>query len=137
MKQYKYTINGNKYEVSIGEINDNIVSVEVNGESYSVEMEKEEAAPTPTPVASAAAVQPVSKKTVASGRTAVKAPLPGVIRELKVAVGYSVKDGQTVLILEAMKMANNIDAETSGTIVDICVQPGETVMEGDELVIIE
>lgn len=135
MKQYKYTINGNKYEVNIGEINDNIVSVEVNGECYSVEMEKEEAAPQPAPVVATPA-QPTSKKSVSSGKTSVKAPLPGVIREVRVAVGDNVKDGQTVIILEAMKMANNIDTEVSGVVTGICVQPGETVMEGDDLVII-
>lgn len=135
MKQYKYTINGNKYEVTIGEINDNIVSVEVNGENYSVEMEKEEVAQQPAPVAAVA--QPKSNKPASTGKTSIKAPLPGVIREIKVAVGDTVKDGQTVLILEAMKMANNIDTEVSGTVVNVCVQAGETVMEGDDLVIIE
>lgn len=135
MKQYKYTINGNKYEVTIGEIIDNIVSVEVNGENYSVEMEKEEVAPQPAPVA-VAVVQPKSNKPAATGKTSIKAPLPGVIREVKVAIGDSVNDGQTVLILEAMKMANNIDTEVSGTVIDICVQAGETVMEGDDLIII-
>lgn len=135
MKQYKYTINGNKYEVTIGNINDNIVSVEVNGESYTVEMEKtEEIVKAPTkPVVQTVEV----KKPASSNRTVVKAPLPGVIREVKVSVGENVSDSQTVVILEAMKMANNIDTETAGTVVEVCVQPGQPVMEGDALVVIE
>lgn len=135
MKQYKYTINGNKYEVTIGDINDNIVSVEVNGETYTVETEKTEE-PVKAPVQPV--VQPVAaKKAPTSNKTIVKAPLPGVIREVKVAVGEKVSDSQTVVILEAMKMANNIDTEAAGTVVEICVQPGQSVMEGDALVVIE
>ena len=124
MKQYKYTINGNKYEVTIGDINDNIVSVEVNGETFTVETEKtEEPVKAPVqPVVQSVAV----KKAPTSNKTIVKAPLPGVIRE-----------SQTVVILEAMKMANNIDTEAAGTVVEICVQPGQSVMEGDALVVIE
>ena len=135
MKQYKYTINGNKYEVTIGDINDNIVSVEVNGETFTVETEKtEEPVKAPVqPVVQSVAV----KKAPTSNKTIVKAPLPGVIREVKVAVGEKVSDSQTVVILEAMKMANNIDTEAAGTVVEICVQPGQSVMEDDALVDIE
>lgn len=135
MKLYKYTINGNKYEVTIGDINDNIVSVEVNGETFTVETEKTEE-PVKAPVQPV--VQPAAvKKGPTSNKTIVKAPLPGVIREVKVAVGEKVSDSQTVVILEAMKMANNIDTEAAGTVVEICVQPGQSVMEGDALVVIE
>lgn len=134
MKQYKYIINGNQYEVTIGDVVENIATVEVNGETYKVEMEKEEepAKPVPMPV-----IQPAAKKADVSTKTIVKAPLPGVIREVKVNVGDKVKDSQTVVILEAMKMANNIDTEAAGTVVEVCVQPGQPVMEGDSLVIIE
>jgi Acetyl/propionyl-CoA carboxylase, alpha subunit len=67
----------------------------------------------------------------------VKAPLPGVITDICVAVGDEVKAGDTVVVLEAMKMANNIEAEKDGKITAICVQQGQTVMEDDALVVIE
>jgi len=68
---------------------------------------------------------------------AVKAPLPGVITEIKVAVGDEVKAGDTLLVLEAMKMANNIEAEKDGKVTAICVKPGENVMEDAPLVVVE
>ena len=72
----------------------------------------------------------------ASGKPVV-APLPGTINEIKVKVGDKVNAGDTVVILEAMKMQNNIEAETSGTITSINVNKGDAVMEGDTLVIIK
>ena len=68
---------------------------------------------------------------------AVKAPLPGVITSIEVNVGDEVKAGDTVLVLEAMKMANNIEAEKDGKITAILVKPGQNVMEDDALVVIE
>ena len=68
---------------------------------------------------------------------AVKAPLPGVITEIKVNVGDTVSAGDTVVVLEAMKMANNIEAEKSGKVTAICVKQGESVMEDSPLVVIE
>ena len=135
MKQYKYTINGNKYEVTIGDINDNIVSVEVNGETFTVETEKTE-----EPVK--APVQPVvqsvaAKKAPTSNKTIVKAPLPGVIREVKVAVGEKVSDSQTVVILEAMKMENDIVAPKAGKVTSIAVKKGDTVNSNDVLASIQ
>ena len=67
----------------------------------------------------------------------VKAPLPGVIVELKVNVGDTVNAGDTVVVLEAIKMANNLEAECSGKVAEILVQPGQTVMEDDVLIVIE
>ena len=71
----------------------------------------------------------------ATGKPVV-APLPGTINEIKVKVGDKVNAGDTVVVLEAMKMQNNIDAETSGTIASINVNKGDAVMEGDTLVTI-
>ena len=68
---------------------------------------------------------------------AVKAPLPGVITEIKVAVGDEVKAGDVVIVLEAMKMANNLEAEKDGTVTAICVKTGENVLEDAPLVVIE
>ena len=68
--------------------------------------------------------------------SAVKAPLPGTITEVKVNVGDTVKQGDVVLVLEAMKMQNNIESEFSGTVTSITVKPGESVMEGTVLMTI-
>ena len=143
MKEYKYTINGNKYEVAINLINDNIANVVVNGEEYEVQMEKE-----PEPVKKKVVVRPVAQPEAetASAPTstnkvdlnnAVKSPLPGVITEIKVKVGDEVKAGDTVVVLEAMKMANNLDAEKSGKVTAVLVKEGESVMEDTPLVVIE
>ena len=138
MKEYKYTINGNEYKVTIGEIEGNIANVEVNGTAYKVEMEQkaEEAKPVARPVARPA-VTPATRPATSTGKSAVKSPLPGVILDIKVNVGDTVKRGQTVLILEAMKMENNINADKDGKITAINVKAGESVLEGTDLVVIE
>jgi biotin carboxyl carrier protein len=145
MKEYKYKINGNPYKVTIGDIEDNIATVEVNGTPYKVEMEKKEVAQKAVvrPVAArpaaaskpAAVAKPAAK--AAGGGSAVKSPLPGVILDLKVAVGDTVKKGQVVLILEAMKMENNINADRDGVVKSISVNKGDSVLEGTDLIIIE
>lgn len=143
MKEYKYTINGNKYNVTIAGIEDNIANVVVNGEEYKVEMEKE-----PEPVKKKVVVKPVAApapaEAPASGNgtkvnvnNAVKSPLPGVIVEIKVKVGDEVKAGDTVVVLEAMKMANNLDTERNGKVTAVLVSEGESVMEDTPLVVIE
>ena len=142
-KEYKYTINGNQYEVTIGDIVENEVTVTVNGEEYKVEMEAE---PEPEqkkvvlgkPKAenadsSDAAVDTANVNT----NNAVKAPLPGVITSIEVNVGDEVKAGDTLLVLEAMKMANNIESEKDGKVAAILVKPGQSVMEDDPLIVIE
>ena len=144
MKEYKYTINGNKYEVTIAGIEDNIANVVVNGEEYKVEMEKEPEPQKKKVVVKPVAPQPTATQAPASGsnarvnmNNAVKAPLPGVITEIKVAVGDEVKAGDTVVVLEAMKMANNLDAEKGGKVTAVLIQEGESVMEDTPLVVIE
>ncbi|MBO5187551.1 MAG: biotin/lipoyl-binding protein [Prevotella sp.] len=139
MKEYKYTINGNKYEVTIDGIVDNVANIKVNGEDYKVELEPEVKPEKPKVV-----VRPVvtpspanSSKGRANSQDALKAPLPGVINEVKVNIGDEVKEGDTLVVLEAMKMANNLDAEKSGKVKEICVQPGQSVMEGDNLIVFE
>ena len=141
-KEYKYTINGNQYEVTIGDIEGTIAIVNVNGEEYKVEWEPE-AEPEKKVVVRKPAAQPAeSSEAAESGaavntNNAVKAPLPGVITSIEVNVGDEVKAGDTLLVLEAMKMANNIEAEKDGKVTAICVKAGQTVMEDDALVVIE
>lgn len=141
MKEYKYKINGKEYKVAVGDIKDNIAHVEVNGKAYAVEMEEEKkpevivkrpAAPAPksTPAPKAA------PKAAAGSAGGVKSPLPGVILDIKVSVGQEVKKGDVVIVLEAMKMENNINADRDGKIVEIPVSKGESVLEGTDLVII-
>lgn len=146
MKEYKYIINGNQYNVTIGDINDNIAQVEVNGTSYKVELEKAPAvAVKPAVVHQAVApTKPAVQTTVvnkpapvAGGKSGVKSPLPGVILDIKVNVGDTVKKGQTIIILEAMKMENNINADKDGTVTAISVNKGDSVLEGSVLVTIE
>lgn len=142
MKEYKYTINGNEYKVAIDAIEDNIATVTVNGEEYKVEMEKE-----PEPEKKKVVVRPVAQPAQTSEpaassasvnvNNAVKAPLPGVVTEVKVAVGDEVQAGDTVVVLEAMKMANNLETEKAGKVTAVLVKPGESVMEDTPLVVIE
>ena len=141
MKEYKYTINGNKYEVVVGDINDNIATLTVNGETYTVEMEKQPEPEKKKPVVRAAAVAsddaPAANKAVVNKANAVKAPLPGVITDILVAEGDEVKAGDTVIVLEAMKMANNLAAEKDGKVTAVLVKPGQSVMEDEPLVCIQ
>lgn len=143
MKDYKYIINGNEYKVTIGEIEGNIANVEVNGTSYKVEMEQKPieapkpiARPAARPAATASAA-PAARPAAGGAKSAIKSPLPGVILDVKVNVGDTVKRGQTVLILEAMKMENNINADKEGKVTAVNVKAGESVLEGTDLVVIE
>lgn len=151
MKQYKYTINGTQFDVTIDSINGSLAKVEVNGIPFDVEMQGsslvEEALPTvstdtttATPTSAAPATEtpaaaPAAKSGPGAG-TPVKAPLPGVVTKVLVKEGQAVKKGEVVLVLEAMKMENNITAEADGTVSGICVNAGDSVMEGTTLITI-
>lgn len=151
MKQYKYTINGAQFDVTIDSIVGSKAKVEVNGIPFEVEMQGsslvEEALPTVTtdgaapaaPAAPAATAEAPAAPAAKSGPGAgapVKAPLPGVVTKILVSEGQAVKKGETVLVLEAMKMENNITAEADGTVSGICVSAGDSVMEGTTLITI-
>ena len=142
MKEYKYTINGTKYEVAIGDIDDCKVVVTVNGEDYQVEMERpaepEKKKPVlGKPAAVEAGDQPAAEKASVNTNNAIKAPLPGVITDIKVQVGDEVQVGDTVVVLEAMKMANNLESEKAGTVKAVLVKEGDSVMEDTPLVVVE
>lgn len=141
MKEYKYIINGKEYAVNIENLQGNQASVTVNGKAYDVEIVGQApkkitpvakpAAPAPAPAAKpAAAATPAAPAAAPGEGTPFKAPLPGTINDIKVAVGQTVNVGDVVLILEAMKMENEITAEKAGTITSITVNKGDSVMEG-------
>lgn len=140
MKKFKYIIDGKEYTVEIGNIVDNIAQVIVNGEDFNVEIEAEPE-PEKKPVLNKPVVNEPEEESQSATNVntdqAVKAPLPGVITDILVHVGDEVKAGDTVVVLEAMKMANNIEAEKDGKVTAICIKQGESVMEDTPLVVIE
>ena len=150
--KYEYKVKGVDYEVEIQDIEGNIANVTVNGIPFEVEMKQpvkagkqkvkivseerrvkseEFNSSTSVPAADAA-----PKSAPAASGKPVVAPLPGTINDIKVKVGDKVNVGDTVVILEAMKMQNNIEAESAGTIASINVNKGDAVLEGDTLVVI-
>ena len=139
MKQYKYKINGNLYNVTVNDVEDNIANVEVNGTSYKVELDKPvKAAPKPVTRPAAApktetGAPVVTKQPTTSKKDGVKSPLPGVILDIKVKEGDTVKRGQTIIILEAMKMEIPVVAPQDGTVASIDVAAGAAVESGDVL----
>ncbi|WP_287620347.1 biotin/lipoyl-containing protein [Parabacteroides sp.] len=142
MKSFKYTINGNTYKVHINSVVDDIAEVEVNGTPYQVKMEKPAkkqmvTLKRPAQAPTTASGEPIiTRPTAPSAAGAVKSPLPGVILSVDCKVGDVVKRGQKILVLEAMKMENNINADRDGKIVEIKVNKGDSVLEGADLVVI-
>ncbi|MBW9201027.1 biotin/lipoyl-binding protein [Bacteroidales bacterium SW299] len=142
MKEYRYKINGNLYKVAVGDVEENHVCVEVNGTAYVVELEKKKS-PQIKPVLRTASTSPaapppaISRPAPIGGKSGVKSPLPGVILEIKVKEGDVVKRGQTLVVLEAMKMENDIKADRDGKVTAVKVSKGESILEGTDLVIIE
>ena len=145
MKEYKLKINGNDYNVVINDVQESVASVEVNGSNYKVEFEKPIVKPTAikvvktataAPAVSAAAPKPAAAPAPSAGGTTVSSPLPGVILEVSVKEGDAVKTGQKIMVLEAMKMENIIEASADGVIKSIKVNKGDSVLEGAPLAII-
>ncbi len=151
MKTYQYKVKGVDYEVEIAEVEGNIAKVNVNGIPFEVELQKpinaakhpamnhpKVEAPKPAATTAAPAAPAAAQKQPAApaNGSAIKAPLPGTITSINVQVGQEVKQGDTVIVLEAMKMQNNIESEYSGKVASINVNPGDTVMEGAVLITI-
>ncbi len=151
MRTYSYTINGARYDVTIESLRDQVAKLNVNGVAFDVEIlgaplsegdlpEVAAAAAPAAPVAAApkaesATAAPAAKGAAGAGEP-VNAPLPGVVTKVLVAAGQAVKKGDTVVVLEAMKMENNITAECDGTVTGICVAAGDSVLEGTTLLTI-
>ena len=145
MKQYKFKINGNEYNVGINSVEGNIASVTVNGTDYQVELENVPAAaavPVQAPAATvhpaptAAPSAPAARPSASGAGKQVTSPLPGVIIGVKVNVGDTVKAGQEIAVLEAMKMENSIEAEHAGTVTAVHVSKGDSILEGAPIVTI-
>lgn len=144
MKTYKFRINGNEYNVEINSVEGNLADVTVNGAAYKVEMENAPA----TPAAPAATANPAAQArqdapaaapakpapAPAGAGKAITSPLPGVIIEVSVKEGQVVKAGQKVAVIEAMKMENEIQASSDGTVTAVLVNKGDSVLEGTEIV---
>lgn len=148
MNKYQYKVQGVDYDVEIVNVEGNIAKVNVNGIPFEVELKQPinpatmphkpvVTPPHPQPASTVEAKQEKPAVKESSSGTKITAPLPGTITEIKVKVGDTVKDGDTVVVLEAMKMQNNIEAEGNGTVTAILVNKGDTVMEGDTLITIE
>ena len=153
MNKYQYKVQGVDYDVEIEEVEGNVAKVNVNGIRFDVELKqpinptstlkkvrveapKPVARPAVAAAAPAAPAAPVAPAAPAGAGSPIKAPLPGTVTEVKVNVGDTVKQGDVVLVLEAMKMQNNIESEYDGTVTSITVKQGETVMEGAVLLTI-
>ena len=138
MKKYKFTIKGNDYEVRIKDIEESVAHIEVNGTEYNVELHREvKQSKTPKLVRKPVAKMPgegTITKSPTGGGIHVKAPLPGNIFKILVNVGDEVKKGDNLLIMEAMKMENNVLAEKDGVVKTIKVKEGQAVLQGDVLI---
>lgn len=152
-KEFNLEINGKEYAVIISDFTSTTAEVEVNGNKYTVGIKDlgiEQVAdlkPQFSAVAShgraqaaggnAATAEPVLHKPASvTNAAAVLSPLPGLIQKVLVKVGDQVTAGQNLLIMEAMKMENEIQAKTAGTVTAVNVKEGDSVEEGIELVAI-
>ena len=152
MGKYNFRINGHDYQVDVNSVEGGIADVTVNGTDYKVELA--DAVPAPaqqavrpapqtvsavTPQATAPAPQAAQTATASAPQgkgEVVTAPLPGVILDIKVKVGDAVKAGQTVAVLEAMKMENEIESTANGTVTAVNAGKGDSVLEGADIITI-
>ena len=157
MRRYTLNIGSREFVVDVQETDFDQFEVSVGGETYAVTLAEDQAvggvaiAPAAAPVAAApkaapaaapapvaapapAAAAPKKQPAGGGGKGAVKAPMPGKILEVSVKPGETVKRGQQVAILEAMKMHNSLGASQDGVIAEVCVDVGQTVAHGDVIV---
>lgn len=137
MKKYKFTISGDEYDVHIQDMEENVATIEVNGTKYEVEIHAEvKQNKTPRLVRKPVVQQPGEgqiKKSPTGGQ-AIKAPLPGTILKIVVKEGDEIKTGQNLIIMEAMKMENQVLAEKDGLVSAIKVKEGDAVLQDDVLI---
>jgi len=148
MKKFKFTIEGASYSVNVKNIEGNQAEIEVNGKTYAVGLEQEvNTLKTPILVRKEVVTNPGDNKITVKGAPAptssrpsasyIKSPLPGSIISIATSVGATIKDGDLLLVMESMKMENNILAEKSGVVKNIAVAPGQAVMQDDILLELE
>ncbi len=138
MKKYKFTISGNEYDVHLKDIEDNIAELDVNGTIYEVKIHGEvKTSKTPKLVRKPVQHMPGEgqiKKAEATGKHKVTAPLPGTILKIDVAVGDTVSEGQSLMVMEAMKMENQVQTQKAGEVTAIKVAVGDSVLQDDVLI---
>lgn len=133
MKKFKITVNGKAYEVEVEEMGGAPVAAPAPAPTAPAPAP---AAPAPAPAAPASTPAPAVGGPIPDGAITVKAPMPGKISALKAEAGKAVKRGDIILVLEAMKMQNDITATADGTLHEIRVNPGDNVKTGDVLAVI-
>ena len=127
MKKYTITVNGTAYEVEVEEAGVVASAPKAAPKDAPATAPAPKAAPAPAPKAAAP---------VAAGATTVSAPMPGKVLSINVKAGDAVKSGDVLLILEAMKMQNEIMAPADGTVSDVRVSAGQTVATGDVMIVL-
>lgn len=136
MKEFTFKINGQEYKTAVTEKDGGITEVTVNGKNYQVEMERKTAPAAKAPAAPKAAAAAPAQAAAPAGGKKVTSPLPGSIIKVMVSEGQAVKKGDTLLTLESMKMENPVQAECDGTVQQVAVKAGQTVMQDDLLVVL-
>ncbi len=141
MKKFNFKIRGNTYEAVINSFEKNIVDIDINGTNYKVEVEQEvtpiQKPKTPRLVRAKVPTKAGDADIVSKKAILIKAPLPGTIISINCKQGDAVNAGDTLVIMEAMKMENNIQAEAAGKVKSIMVSAGESVLQGDILIEME
>ncbi len=128
MKKFKVSLGENVYYAEVDKISNALYKVNINGETLEVEVSEE---------ALKIVAKPRERRYVETSQKVVKAALPGTILKVIVSPGDRVSAGDTLLILEAMKMENEIVAPSSGVVKEIKVSEGQRVETGDILVVLE
>lgn len=143
MKSYNLKINGNEYAVEVKNVDDSVASVVVNGVDYSVQVEGMVSKPkvqrpavAAVPAAATAPVAAAAAPAAGGAAGSINSPLPGVILDVFVKEGDSVTVGQKLMVLEAMKMENNIESDRAGVVKSMPARKGDSVLEGDVLITI-
>ena len=140
MKTYKFKVNATGYTVNVKSQEDNIINLEVNGTSYDVVLEEDAKKTTKTPTlirsASKRPAEPL-KVNPSSSKTKIVAPIPGTVLSIDVKVGDTLKVGERMLVLEAMKMENNIVCEKAGVITAIKISIGQQVLQNEVMIELE
>lgn len=136
MKQFKFSINGNEYSVDLIGVEDNIAQMEVNGTPYNVEIHKEiKTSKTPKVIAAPVKgpAKPEIDKRERGDAHPILSPLPGNIIAVKVSPGDIIEKGQLLMMMEAMKMENQVLSDRKGVVESVSVGVGDTVLQGDIL----